>query len=217
MKSFKLVASEVIHKLCKKNLLSVVLLLTFINCAYAQTNKTRALEEIITCSSVNFFSTAIYIPPNLIDSISELDNETKSELKKNQANLKMASEAYAKRMVFFEELFFEISNNRSTLYIQQLVAKHVQNMKIVNQDEAFGVKIANAYVKCQSYTEGLVRLKFQTKPSEFSDKAVTYIVENLSQKLTSTENLIGVMQISGLHWKHKEKMREKVTVESFKK
>jgi hypothetical protein len=119
------------------------------------------------------------------------------------------------RRRFFRQ--FEISNNRSTLYIQQLVAKHVQNMKIVNQDEAFGVKIANAYVKCQSYTEGLVRLKFQTKPSEFSDKAVTYIAENLSQKLTSTENLIGVMQISGLHWKHKEKMREKVTVESFKK
>ena len=107
MKSFKLVASEVIHKLCKKNLLSVVLLLTFSNCAYAQTNKTRALEEIITCSSVNFFSTAIYIPPNLIDSISELDNETKSELKKNQANLKMASEAYAKRMVFLKNFFLK--------------------------------------------------------------------------------------------------------------
>jgi hypothetical protein len=200
-----------------KQLLKVVLLLSISTVASAQTNLTRALEEISTCGAVNFFSTAIYIPQNVIDSISGLDNETKNELKKNQSNLKMASEAYAKRMEFFEELFYELSNKRSTLFLQKLVARHVQNMKVVNDDEAFGVKIANAYVKCQSYTEGLVRLKFQTKPSEFSDKAVTYIVENLSQKLTSTENLIGVMQISGLHWKHKEKMREKVTVESFKK
>lgn len=200
-----------------KQLLKVVLLLSISTVASAQTNLTRALEEISTCGAVNFFSTAIYIPQNVIDSISGLDNETKNELKKNQSNLKMASEAYAKRMEFFEELFYELSNKRSTLFLQKLVARHVQNMKVVNDDEAFGVKIANTYVKCQSYTEGLTRLKFQSKPSDFADKAVSYIVENSSQKPTSTENLIGVMQISGLHWKHKQKLREIVTVDSIKK
>jgi hypothetical protein len=65
-----------------KQILKVVLLLSISTVASAQTNLTRALEEISTCGAVNFFSTAIYIPQNVIDSISGLDNETKIELKK---------------------------------------------------------------------------------------------------------------------------------------
>lgn len=200
-----------------KQLFKVILLLSISTVASAQTNKARALEEISTCGAANFFSTAIYVPPNLIDSISGLDNETKNDLKKNHANLKLVSETYAKRMNFFEELFYDVDNKRSTLFLQKLVAKHVQNMKVVNDDEAFGVKIANAYVKCQLYTEGLTRISFQSKPTDFADKAVAYIIENLSQKPTATENQVGFMQIAGLHWKHKEKLREKVTIESLKK
>ena len=200
-----------------KQLFKVVLFLSISTVASAQTNKARALEEISTCGALNFFSTAIYIPPNLIDSISGLDNETKSDLKRNQANLKMASETYAKRMNFFEELFNDVEKKRSTLFLQKLVAKHVQHMKAVNEDEAFGVKIANAYVKCQLYTEGLTRLSVQSKPSDFADKAVAFIVDNLSQNPTASDNQVGFMQIAGLHWKHKEKLREKVTIESLKK
>jgi len=196
----------------KVKFITLIISLFFFGLASAQDDKAIALDQVATCNTLSYISTAIFVPNEVIDQIAAFDIDTKKYLKSNQANLKMANEAFALRASFFYDLYFDMSKNTkftNDQYSNILEKKYLYFKSAILKDDSFAMNMATLHARCQAYIEAMNQISSKDKQANFADISVKIINEISKQNFVANDQQVGSIFIAGSHWKYMNFIRAK--------
>lgn len=204
-------------------MIKVLVLLFFvfsIISSYAQDEKSKALDQIATCGALSYISTALYVPNEAIEKIEAFDSEAKKYLKNDQANLRRASDAFALRAGFFQDLYFDMASDSKLTngqYSSILEKKYQYFKNTILNDDSYAVTLASLYPKCQAYMDALNQISMSDKKTNFVAISIKKINEVSKRNFVANDQQVGSMVIAGSHWKYMDFIRTKSFKEILKK
>lgn len=184
--------------------------------SYANTKS--ALDELVQCAALYYIATAIYVPLDSVDKITDFDDEDKKYIKSEQKNLKFVSEMFGDRAEKTSYLFKSLITNEKTDLFEIIYERKLQKYKsLILRDELFAIKMGSDYERCQSYNDSIAKIKKSPNDPSWKKMILNEIHSKSLVNNKPNDNQVGLYAISGYHWKYMNFITNKDVKDFLKK
>jgi hypothetical protein len=161
-------------------------------------------DDLLDCAAISYIGTAVFIPIEELNNISELPNDIKLLISEQQINFKTASDSFSMRAEFFRELYLFLSPNKNYTnkdYTDMIERKLVLIKTGIVQGKDYS-EIYIKYNKCVKYIDEIKKIKKNVKENDLERSIVKFLNENKIINYKITDKQLLSMKIASINWKH---------------